>query len=124
IALSPDESVLYVANSDPEQAMWVAYDLSPEGTVSGKRVFADATASVGQENPGLPDGLKVDTEGRLFATGPGGVWVLDKSGAHLGTIRTDGATANVAFGEDGSTLFLTSNQYLARINTRTKGLGF
>lgn len=124
IALSPDESVLYVANSDPSFAVWMAYQLDDGGTVSGRVLFADATASVGEANPGLPDGMKVDVEGRLFATGPGGVWILDSAGTHLGTIRTDGPTANVAFGEDGSTLFLTSNQYLARIRTKTRGLGF
>lgn len=124
IALSPDESVLYVANSDPASAVWMAYQLGENGMASGRTLFADATASVGEANPGLPDGMKVDVEGRLFATGPGGVWVLDEDGTHLGTISTDGPTANVAFGADGSTLFLTSNRYLARIRTKTRGLGF
>jgi gluconolactonase len=123
IAFSPDGQTLYVANSDPARAVWMAYDVMPDGGVTRGRVFADVTAHVAADNPGLPDGLKLDVDGRLFATGPGGVWVFDPDGTHLGTIRTDVQTANVAFGGDGSTLYLTSHMYVARIRTKTRGFG-
>ena len=114
IALSPDENTLYVANSDPERAIWMAYDLSPDGTVSDGRVFFDATHMV-PDRPGLPDGLKVDTVGNLFATGPGGVLVFSPDGEHLGTINTTKATANCAFDEAGTTLYMTADDSLLRI---------
>jgi gluconolactonase len=115
IGLSPDESTLYVANSDPERAIWMAYDLLPSGTVANGRVFFDATNLVSAENRGLPDGLKVDAAGNLFATGPGGVLVFSPDGRHLGTIRTTQATANCAFGEGGKTLYMTADSYLLRL---------
>ena len=93
IALSPDETTLYVANSDPEQKVWMAYDLGEEG-VSNPRVFFDVTD---QTAGGAADGLKVDNGGNLFATGPGGVWVIAPDGAHLGTIMPEEVPANVAW---------------------------
>lgn len=117
IALSPDENTLYVANSDPERAIWMAYDRLPTGGVDNGRVFFDATALVA-ENPGLPDGMKVDRAGNLFATGPGGVLVFAPDGRHLGTIRTTLATANCAFDGDGAALYLTADSYLLRVRLR------
>jgi gluconolactonase len=73
---------------------------------------------------GLPDGLKVDAAGNLFATGPGGVLVISPEGKHLGTILTGQATANCAFGDDGSTLYITADMYLMRVRLKTKGAGF
>jgi gluconolactonase len=118
IGLSPDEKTLYVANSDPDRAIWMAYDLQPSGTIANGRVFFDATDLVSEDNPGLPDGLKVDAAGNLFATGPGGVLVFSPDGRHLGTIRTTQATANCAFGEDGRTLYMTADGYLLRLRLR------
>lgn len=123
IALSPDESTLYVANSDPEHAVWMAFDRAADGSLGEGRVLFDATQRVGTA-PGLPDGLKVDAAGHLFATGPGGVLVLAPDGTHLGTIRPGHATANVAWGDDGSVLFLTADAYLARIRLTTRGAGW
>jgi len=123
LALSPDETVLYVANSDPERAVWMVFGLEADGSLDAGRVFFDATPMVGQA-PGLPDGLKVDREGNLFATGPGGVLVLAPDGTHLGTIRPGHATANCAWGEDGSVLYLTADSYLARIRLTTRGAGW
>ena len=114
IALAPDEKTLYVANSDPERAIWMAWDLAADGTVANGRVFFDATDWVPQR-PGLPDGLKVYAAGNLWATGPGGVLVLAADGTHLGTLRTTQPTANCAFGEDGTTLFMTADNYLLRV---------
>ena len=111
IGLSPDEKTLYVANSDPEKALWMAYPLQPDGTVGPGRVFFDATRGV-KTLKGLPDGLKVDQLGNLFATGPGGVLVFGPDGRHLGTLNTGEATANVGFGDDGSTLYITADMYL------------
>ena len=123
IAVSPDGSTLYVANSDPERSIWMAYDLGADGSVAGGRLFYDATDLVGPDAPGLPDGLKLDTDGRIWATGPGGVFVFRPDGTHIGTIRTEVQTANVAFGPDG-TMYLTSSSYLARISTNVTGQGF
>lgn len=118
IALSPDESTLYVANSDGGQAIWMAYDLGPEG-VSNARVFYDVTDI---EAEGAPDGMKVDAAGNLFCTGPGGVWVFAPDGTHLGTIQPDEVPANVGWGDDGSTLYMTARTGLYRIRLSTGGV--
>ena len=114
IAFSPDYSVAYVANSDPERAIWMAYDVEADGSFTNGRVFFDATDMVGQK-PGLPDGLKVNNEGILFATGPGGVLVFTPEGKHIGTLNTGQATSNCAFGNEGSYLYITADMYLLRI---------
>src|SRR5437764_6344898 len=87
LAFSPDEKTLYVAVSDPKKAVWMAYDVKPDGTIANGRVFYDATKSVGDEHPGLPDGMKVDHAGNLFATGPGGVWVCARQGKLMGKVK-------------------------------------
>ena len=115
IAFSPDFSTLYIANSDPDQALWRAYDVTPDGLLQNGRIFFDATSLVGEQNKGLPDGLKVNAAGYIFASGPGGVLVFGPDAKHLGTIRTDQATANVAFGNDGDYLYMTAHKYLMRI---------
>ena len=124
IILSPDERTLYVANSDPERAVIMAFALDGRGRISRARVFADMTPMAKAGLPGLPDGMAIDEEGNLFATGPGGVHVFTPQGERLGRIDTDTAIANCAFGEDGRTLFLASNHMLARIRTRTKGFNY
>jgi gluconolactonase len=117
IGLSPDEKTLYVANSDPDKAIWMAFDLAEDGKISNGRVFYDATAKTGSE-PGLPDGLKVDKNGNVFATGPGGVWVFDPAGTPLGIIHTTVATANCAFNADQSILYITADMYLLRVTLK------
>jgi gluconolactonase len=124
IAFSPDEKTLYVAQSDPAAAIWRAFDVKDDGTITNGRVLFDATDWVKAGKKGLPDGLKVDKDGNLWATGPGGVVVLDKNGKHLGTIDTGEATANCGWGGDGSTLYITADMHLARIKTSTKGAGW
>jgi gluconolactonase len=119
IALSPDEKTLYVAQSDPEKAIWMAYPMKADGTIGKGRVFADVTSMVGKF-PGLPDGMKIDHNGNLFATGPGGVHIFAPDGKRLGRIETGEATANVAWGDDGSTLYITADMYLCRVKTRTR----
>lgn len=122
LAFSPDEKTLYVANSDPKKALWMAYPVKDDGTLAPGRVFYDATRWV-KKLKGLPDGLKVDRAGNLFATGPGGVNVFSPDGTLLGRINPNQPTANCAFGDDGSVLYVTANQYLCRIKTSTKGEG-
>ncbi|MBX2889750.1 MAG: SMP-30/gluconolactonase/LRE family protein [Saprospiraceae bacterium] len=115
IAFSPDERTLYVANSDPNKAIWVAYDVRPDGMLGHGRLFHDATSKVSKEMPGLPDGLKVNAQGIIFATGPGGVWVFHPDGTVLGRIDTGQATSNCAFGNEGKALYLTADDYLMRV---------
>jgi gluconolactonase len=124
LVLSPDERTLYVANSDPRRAVILAFALDERGEIVGERVFADMTALAASGLPGLPDGMAIDAGGTLFATGPGGVHILAPTGARLGRIDTGTAIANCAFGEDGRTLFLASHGILARVRTRTRGLGY
>ena len=115
LAFSPDETVLYVANSEP--ARWMAYDVTAEG-LTNERVFLDAA---GTPAAGGADGLKVDRAGNVFATGPGGVWVIAPDGTHLGTISPTEAPANVAWGEDGRTLYMTAVTGLYRIRLTAEG---
>ena len=115
IAFSPDEKKLYVANSDPEKALWMVYDVLTDGNIGEGQVFFDATDKAGKEK-GLPDGLKVNKKGYLFATGPGGVWVFSPEGKHLGTIKTTQATANCAFDAEEKTLYITADMFLLRLN--------
>ncbi len=123
IGFSPDEKTLYVAQSDPKRAVWMAFDVKDDGSITRGRVFYDATPWVGKLK-GLPDGLKVDKRGNLFATGPGGVWVFSPDGTPLGRIDTGQATANCAWGGDGTVLYITADMYLCRIPTTTKGAGW
>ncbi len=124
IAFSPDGRMLYVANSDPQHPVWVTYDVDDAGMVANRRVFFDASHLVAQGRPGLPDGLKVDAQGYLMATGPGGVLVLAPDGTHLGTLVTQQATSNCAFGDDGTMLYITADRYLLRVQLSTVGRGF
>jgi gluconolactonase len=124
IAFSPDEKTLYVANSDPALAIWKAFPVKEDGTLGEGKVFSDATEWVKEKKPGLPDGLKVDKAGNVFATGPGGVHVFAPDGTLLGTLNTGVPTANVGWGDDGSVLYVTADKNLVRVKTTTKGLGF
>jgi len=121
VALSPDESTLYVAQSEPTKPIIMAYSLDKAGNVTGKKLFADFTDLVSKDAPGLPDGLAVAADGTLFATGPGGVIVLSRDGKRIGRISNGKPTANCKFGEDGKTLFLTSHDSLARIRLNIAG---
>jgi gluconolactonase len=122
IALSPDERRLYVSISDPEGPRLMVYDLGADGRPAARAVFFDAMPLRAAGGLGLPDGLCLDTEGRLYATGPGGVLVITPQGELIGVIETGTAIANCAFGEDGRTLFLASNHTLARVRLKTTGL--
>jgi len=120
LAFSPDYKTLYVANSQPTRAIWKAFPVNADGTLGVSRVFADAT-KLFHEGDGVPDGMKIDEHGNVWATGPGGVHVYTPDGALLGRIVTNVPTANVAWGEDGSTLFITANHRVLRVLTKTRG---
>jgi gluconolactonase len=118
IALSPDEKTLYVAQSDPSEPIVRAFAVQDDGTLDEGRIFFDA-APLAKNRRGLPDGLKVDVRGNLFATGPGGVLVIAPDGTHLGTLLTGQATANCALGDDGASLFITADSLLCRVRLAT-----
>ena len=121
IAFSPDGRTLYVSNSDLNNAIILAWDVSPTGKLSRRRVFADMTA-LAKDSPGLPDGMTVDERGNLWATGPGGIHVLAPDGRELGLISTGAAISNCVFGgPDGRTLFMTSTHVLAALRTNVRG---
>jgi gluconolactonase len=124
IALSPDEKTLYVANSHPPRPVWMAYLVKDDGSLGEGRVFFDAAKLAAEGRKGMPDGMKIDQRGNLFAAGPGGILIFSPDGKHLGTLMTGEPTANCAFGEDGSTLFVAANHNLLRIRLDTKGVGF
>jgi gluconolactonase len=124
LAFSPDEKTLYVAQSDPDRAYLMAYPVLANGIVGKGKILFDATPMVKQGLKGLPDGLKIDKKGNIFMTGPGGILVISPSGKLLGKIETGEATANCAFGNDGSVLYITADMYLLRIQTKTIGVGF
>ena len=123
ITFSPDEKTLYVANSDPLRAIWMAFPVQDDGTLGKGKVFFNSTKWVGSKK-GLPDGMRTDKDGNLFATGPGGVLIFAPDGTHLGTLNTGVNTSNCAFGEDGSMLYITADTSIARVKTSTKGRGF
>src|SRR5690606_16352725 len=124
IAFSPDGNTLYVANSDEQRPIWMAYTLDATGHVVDKPQVADASDLARDGGRGLPDGLAVSTDGLVFATGPGGVLVFAADGTRLGRIETGSAVANAAFGDDGRTLYMTSHKFLARVPLKVTGLGF
>jgi gluconolactonase len=118
LAFSPDERVLYVANT-----RWTAYILAVELDAAGnplrRRIFADMSSD---ETDGVPDGMKVDVGGRVYCTGPGGTWVFAPDGARLGIIRTPEVPANLAFGgPDLRTLFFTARTSVYTMRVKTPG---
>ena len=123
IAFSPDEKTLYVSDVDPKRAAWLAYDVKADGTVANGRVFFDATRW--RKDPFFgPDGFKVDQQGNLFGARPGGISIIAPDGTLLGAIETGQPTSNVAWGEDGRTLFVTGGSAVYRIRLTTTGAGY
>jgi gluconolactonase len=122
IAFSPDERTLYVSNADPKRLIWMAYPVKADGSLGAGRVFYDGTAMFAGR-PGTADGLKVDTRGNLFAVGPGGVYVFAPDATLLGWLDFGGNVGNVAWGEDGATLFVAANAAVYRVRLSTTGAG-
>jgi gluconolactonase len=119
IAFSPDEKYLYVDNSDPAKKIWMKYEVKSDGTVANGKLFADSTSD---SREGGPDGMKVDREGNVFSTGPGGVWIFSPDGKHIGTIDMPERTGNMAWGgADGRTLYITASTGLYRIHVKVGG---
>jgi gluconolactonase len=119
LALSPDEKTLYV--DDSARFHIRAFDVSSDGSLSNGRVLAEMAAKPGER--GVPDGMKVDSEGNIFCTGPGGVWVLSEAGRLLGRIVMPEVTANLAWGgSDLCTLYLTGSTSLYRLRLSVPGL--
>lgn len=125
IALSPDEKTVYVASSEGKEPWIKAYALNADGSVASSRIFFDATELIRRTKRGGGfDGLKVDEQGNLWATGPGGVLIISPEGKHLGSILTGRATANCAFGDaDHRTFYITADEALLRVRTKVKGAG-
>ncbi len=118
VALNPDHSILYVAQSDSDRARYYAYDLNQSGEVVSGKMLLDVTELLAGGRKGLPDGLKVHSSGNIFATGPGGVLVFTPEGEILGTILTGQSTANCAFDTDENYLYMTADMHLMRIRLK------
>ena len=119
LAFSPDEKILYVADSSKKRLI-MAYNVKPDGTLANGRVFAELRA----EKPGVPDGLKVDKKGNIYSSGPGGIWVFTPSGVHVGTVDLPEVPTNCAWGDgDCRSLYITAQKSVYRIRCRVGGLG-
>jgi gluconolactonase len=120
LAFSPDERFLYVDDWDVGKKVVMRYEVEPDGSLTGGRVFFDATGAPGDE---ALDGLKVDEQGHLYVSGPGGIWIVSPTGRHLGTIRAPRLPANFAWGDaDGRALYLTARSALYRLPLRVSGI--
>ena len=134
LAFSADESILYVVISrlDERCAQEAergevcthrrirAFDVGRDGSLSNNRIFCDMSSS----EPGVPDGMKVDTEGRVYCTGSGGIWVIDPQGKRLGIIRVPEVPRNLAFGGTTlSTMYLTAGDSVYSLQTKVRGVG-
>ncbi len=120
IALSPDERTLYVSDVDPSRPGWWAFPIEDSGELGEGRMFAGAEPWQKRRRGG-PDGIEVDEQGNLFAAGPEGVYVFDPDGAFLGALVTGIVTSNLGWGEDGSTLFVTSSDRVLRLRVNARG---
>lgn len=122
IAFSPDERTLYVSNADRKRLVWTAFPVRSDGTLGKARVFYDGTEAT-KDRRGTADGMKVDRQGNIFGAGPGGVYVFTRNGTLLGWFDFGGNVGNVAWGEDGSTLFIAANASIYRVRLSTRGAG-
>ena len=120
IAFSPDEKKMYISNSDPNnKRFWMVYDVKADGTLANGKEFYNVSKEKAEENP---DGLKVDTAGNVYATGPGGVWIFSPAGKVLGKIMPPEVPANCAFGDkDRKTLYMTARTGVYRIKLNSTG---
>lgn len=116
LALSPDESKMYIANTDENEAQWLSFEVESD-TLVGKNIIYDATSLIGTEQ-GFPDGLKVDDKGNIFTAGPGGIWVFSKNFDLLGKIKSGFWSSNCNFNNDYSTLYITADDHLLRVKLK------
>ncbi len=124
IAFSPDEKILYVGSTDAKTPHLAAFDVQADGTLANGRLFFDVVPLMRDGTRGGCDGMKIDRDGNIWTTGPGGVLVISPAGKLLGRLLTGVPTANCGWGEDGSVLYITANHFLLRLETRTKGAGW
>jgi gluconolactonase len=124
IGLSPDEKTLYVAQSHSGAAIFKSWPIKDDGTLGEGKILFDATPWEKKGDPGMPDGMAIDQAGNIWGTGPGGVMIISPQGKLLGRILMGKPTANCAFGDDGSTLYMTSSGFICKVKTKTKGIGF
>ncbi len=118
LAFMKGEKTLLVANSDPGKAIWYAFDLDENDAVTNSRIFFDATPNVKAGERGLPDGFRVDTNGNVYASGPGGIWIFDSNAKPIGRIKLNQPASNCALSADEKTLYITNNMYLVRVKLR------
>jgi gluconolactonase len=116
IAFLPGERTLIVANSDPQKPYWYAFDVAHD-SLTNARIFYKASG-YDTSAKGLPDGLKIDKRGNVFATGPGGLWIFNSEGKLLGKLKLTAATSNCAFSPDQKTLYVTNDMNVLRIRLR------
>jgi len=117
IAFFPGGKTILISNSDPKKAYWYVYDLDKNGLFMHGRVFYNANAAT-KTAAGMPDGLKIDKQGHVFASGPGGIWVFNQSGKLLGKILVNDLVSNCSLSGDEKTLYVTSNHRVLRIKLR------
>ncbi|MFN7921879.1 MAG: SMP-30/gluconolactonase/LRE family protein [Bryobacteraceae bacterium] len=120
LAFSPDEKKMYVANSDAAKKIWMIFDVAADGKLTSGKVFYDVTKETAE---GLPDGMKIDRQGNIWATGPGGIWVFSPAGKLLGKVQPAEVPANCGWGDaDGNTLYMTARTGLYRVKTLVGGV--
>lgn len=117
IALSPDEKVLYLSNSDSTNMQWIRCQLDGNGLIKNSTAFFEPK-QYNNTDAGNPDGMKVNKKGYLFAAGPKGIWIFNTTGKPIARIYTGQKTANCAFSPDEKTLFITASGYLMRVKLR------
>lgn len=115
IALTNNEQTLIVSNSDRKAAYWASFEIDDYGNLANEKIIYDATTLVGNENPGLPDGLKIHSSGAIFATGPGGLFIFNSVYELLGIIKTGRAIANIAFDTYEKNAYLTADDLVLRV---------
>ncbi|MDX1983580.1 MAG: SMP-30/gluconolactonase/LRE family protein [Bryobacteraceae bacterium] len=120
LAFSPDEKYLYLANSDPDRRIWMRFPVLADGALGEGELFADLSS---RSEPGNPDGMKIDTNGNLYCTGPGGTHIFNPAGERIGVIVTPEIPANLHWGDaDGRTLYITARTGLYRIRLNATGI--
>jgi len=117
IAFMPGGKTILLSNSDPKKPFWYAYDIDKNGLFTHGRIFYSSMAA-SKTAAGMPDGMKIDQNGNVFATGPGGIWVFNKGGKLLGKILVNDIVSNCAFSGDERTLYVTSNHRVLKIDLR------
>lgn len=116
LCFSPDESILYI--NDTERMHIRVFDVQSDGTIANGRIFAEE-----EGEDGVPDGMKIDVHGNVYLAGPGGIWIFDPSGEHLGVLQTPERAANLGWGgDDWSTLFITASTSLYSIQCKVSGI--